>query len=42
MLAKNPIFPPSPLPAYLALSVLARKLLMWAGPRFLFGRPSHG
>ena len=25
---------------YLTLSVLARKLLMWAGPRFVFGRRS--
>ena len=27
---------------YLTLSILARKLLMWAGPRFLFGSRRHG
>ena len=26
--------------AYLALSIAARHLLMWAGPRFIFGRRS--
>ncbi|WP_422011314.1 amino acid ABC transporter permease [Roseateles sp.] len=27
---------------YLALSIAARRLLMWAGPRFFFGSPRHG
>ncbi len=29
--------------AYLVLAIAARRLLMWAGPRFIFGeRPRHG